>query len=89
MAQVSIRMDETLKNEAEILFGELGLNMTTAVNMFVKAAIRKNGIPFEIKMDPFYSTKNQTRIIEAFNDLDEGKGMIFKTMEELEAMENE
>ena len=50
MAQVNIniRMDELLKQQAEILFTDLGLTMTTALNMFVRQAVREGGIPFNI-----------------------------------------
>ena len=50
MAQVSIRMDEQLKEQAEILFEELGFNMTTAVTMFVKKAVRERAIPFDLSV---------------------------------------
>ena len=46
MANVSIRMDDNLKKQAEDLFNDLGMNLTTA--FFVKQAIREQGIPFEI-----------------------------------------
>ena len=39
------------KNKAEKLFDALGLNMTTAVNIFLRQAIRENGIPFEVKLN--------------------------------------
>ena len=42
---VTIRMDRKLKSEAEKLFHELGLNMTTALTMFTKAAVREQRIP--------------------------------------------
>ena len=48
---ISIRMDTELKAQAEALFGELGMNLTTAFNIFVRQAIREGGIPFEIKRD--------------------------------------
>ncbi len=48
---VSIRMDTQLKAEADALFSELGMNMTTAINIFVRQALREGGIPFEVKMD--------------------------------------
>jgi DNA-damage-inducible protein J len=44
-------MDAELKAEADALFGELGMNMTTAFNIFVRQAIREGGIPFEIKLN--------------------------------------
>ena len=48
---ISIRMDTELKAQAEALFGELGMNLTTAFNIFVRQAIREGGIPFKIQLD--------------------------------------
>ena len=48
---LNIRTDKDIKDQAEEIFNELGLNMTTAVNMFLKTAIREHGIPFELKLD--------------------------------------
>ncbi|MDY2735597.1 type II toxin-antitoxin system RelB/DinJ family antitoxin [Intestinibacter sp.] len=45
---VTIRMDEELKKQAEDLFSDLGMNMTTALTIFVKQAIREQKIPFTI-----------------------------------------
>jgi DNA-damage-inducible protein J len=49
---VSIRMDVDLKKQAEELFADLGLNMTSAMTMFLKQAVRNQGIPFEISRIP-------------------------------------
>lgn len=48
---VNIRTDEILKNEASEIYKKPGLNHTTAVNMFFKATVRENGIPFSLKID--------------------------------------
>lgn len=48
---MNIRMDEELKKQAEALFGEIGMNMTTAINIFLRQAIRENAIPFTISRD--------------------------------------
>ena len=48
---LNIRTDKEIKDQAEAIFSSLGLNMTTAVNMFLRTAIRKNGIPFALKLD--------------------------------------
>ena len=45
---VSIRMDSDLKAQAEKLFAELGMNLTTAFNIFVRQSLRTGGIPFDI-----------------------------------------
>lgn len=48
---ISIRMDSDLKAQADELFGELGMNLTTAFNIFVRQSIREGGIPFEVKLE--------------------------------------
>ena len=48
---ISIRMDADLKAQADALFNELGMNLTTAFNIFVRQSLRVGGIPFEIKME--------------------------------------
>lgn len=48
---ISIRMDSELKAQADALFAELGMNLSTAFNIFVRQSLREGGIPFEIKLD--------------------------------------
>ncbi len=48
---VSIRMDIKLKEQAEELFDELGLNLSTAFNIFIRQSLRVGGLPFEVKID--------------------------------------
>ena len=47
---ISIRMDADLKKQADALFSELGMNLSTAFNIFVRQSLREGGIPFEITM---------------------------------------
>jgi DNA-damage-inducible protein J len=90
MAQtnLNIRIDDTLKKQAETLFGELGLNMTTAFNIFVRQAVRQRKIPFEVSLesDPFYSESNMRILKKSIEEANQGK-FIVKTMDELRAME--
>ena len=48
---VSIRMDTELKAQADELFAELGMNLSTAFNIFIRQSLREGGIPFEIRTD--------------------------------------
>ena len=48
---LNIRTDKAIKDQAEEIFNELGLNMTTAINIFLRTAIREHGIPFELKLE--------------------------------------
>lgn len=87
---VSIRMDENLKKQAEEIFDEMGMNITTAFTIFTKAVVRQGKIPFEIAVDPFYCESNQAHIIKVIEEYESGKAnLITKTMDELGAMENE
>lgn len=47
---ISIRMDAALKKEADQLFSEMGMNISTAFNIFVRQAIRERAIPFQIQL---------------------------------------
>ena len=48
---ISIRMDNDVKAKADALFGELGMNLTTAFNIFVRQSLREGKIPFEISLN--------------------------------------
>lgn len=75
MAQVNIRIDDGLKEKADFLFNELGLNMTTAINIFVRQVVRQGRIPFDITThaDPFYSDSNMRALRQSIADADAGK----------------
>ncbi|MCI8961495.1 MAG: type II toxin-antitoxin system RelB/DinJ family antitoxin [Clostridia bacterium] len=90
MAQtlINFRIDETTKKQMEQICNELGITMSTAFNIFAKKVIREKRIPFDVSIDPFYSESNMKAIRESIRQLEEGK-IVVKTMEELEAMENE
>lgn len=51
MPQIAVRVDDQLKKEATALFNELGLDMTTAVKLFLKQSVLTRSIPFEVKLD--------------------------------------
>lgn len=48
---VSIRIDADLKARAEALYEELGMNLSTAFNIFIRQSLREGGLPFTIKTD--------------------------------------
>jgi DNA-damage-inducible protein J len=49
---ITIRMDEDLKKDADALFDELGMSFTTAINVFVRQALREERLPFEVTAKP-------------------------------------
>ena len=48
---ISIRMDVELKEQADALFSELGMNISTAFNIFVRQSVREGGLPFEVSLN--------------------------------------
>lgn len=90
MTTVSIRMEEEMKQQLEILCGEMGMNISTFFMIYVKKALRDRRIPFEIEapIDPFYSESNMEQIAEAMLQVQRGE-VVVMTMEDLEAIENE
>ena len=50
MAVINIRVNDEVKKEAEIIFKSLGLNMSVAMNLFLKKCINEKGIPFDLKI---------------------------------------
>ena len=84
---LNIRTDKDVKEQADKIFAELGLNMTTAINMFLRTAIRVKGIPFEIKLEvPNDETK---KAIEVGREITKDKNIKgYKSIDELkEALE--
>lgn len=80
ISNLNIRMDKALKQQADALFAELGLNMSTAVNIFIRAAVREHGIPFEISLDV-----PNAETLQAIDDVKNKRNLHgpFHTMEEL------
>ena len=87
MAQsnISIRIDDEVKKQFDNLCDKLGLTMSTAINLFIKAFIRENGIPFALSIND-YNEETQKVIEEVekgiglskpYTDIDE----MFRDME--------
>jgi DNA-damage-inducible protein J len=81
---VNIRMDAEIKQEAEQLFDSLGMNMSTAFNIFVRQSLRTGGIPFQITAqdDGFYNRYNQMKLWAAAKRMNEGKGVVHEIVED-------
>ena len=94
MASITVRMDDDVKKQAESLFHKLGFNVSGVINSLFRQVIKEQSIPFpvktakEIKYDEYFNEYNMKIIKESLAQLDAGQ-VIVKTIEELEAMENE
>ncbi len=47
----SVRMDSDIKKQCETLYGELGMNLTTAINVFLRQSLCVGGFPFEVRLE--------------------------------------
>lgn len=81
MANLNIRVDDTLKKQAETVFTDLGISLSTATTMFLKQVVRCNGIPFELRADPFYSVENQSRLLAAKERMEKTGGTVHELIE--------
>ena len=67
---LNIRIDADLKKQAEQIFNELGINMSTALTVFLRQTIRSNGIPFDLRLEV---PNEETRV--AINDVNLNRNM--------------
>ena len=87
LATITARVDERDKASFDAFCSNVGLNTSPAINLFVKAVLRENRIPFEITQvqDPFFTEKNLNYVKKSVRELRSGKG----TPHELIEIDNE
>ena len=90
MVTVSLRFEDDMKRELDSMCDEMGMNLTTFFMVYAKKALRDRKIPFEIEApkDPVYSDSNMRNIQDSLQQIREGR-VVVKTIEDLEAMEDE
>ncbi len=90
MTTVSIRLDDNEKKELDEICEDMGMNISTFYMMYTKKVLRDRRIPFEIEapLDPVYVESNQKQLKKADQQVRLGR-IIERTMEELEALEDE
>ena len=85
MAQttISARVDSSDKIKFDNFCSNVGINTSTAINMFVKAVLRENRIPFELTQtaDPFFSESNMAHVRKSVQELRAGKGTAHELIE--------
>ena len=73
---ITAKVDEADSRAFAEFCEAVGLNVSTAINLFIKAVLREKRIPFPIEQaqDPFYSPENQAYVLKSVRELREGKG---------------
>lgn len=78
---LQIRIDEDLKNQATAVYESLGIDLSTAVRMFLKKSVAVNGVPFELRNE---QKKAELRAaIKEMNDISKANGNSEMTLEEI------
>ncbi|GHT02718.1 hypothetical protein FACS1894139_01410 [Planctomycetales bacterium] len=90
MAQINIRLDDTVKQQAEEFLANVGLTMSGAISLFLHQVVRRRRIPFAITDDaldddPLYNPANMAWLKKSIASAKQGR-VVVKTMDELEAM---
>ena len=81
MAVLQVRLDEDLKNKATAVYNELGIDLSTAVRMFLKRSVVEGGIPFSTRINE--STLDAILAIEDMRNTSEKNGNSSMTLEEI------
>ncbi|CAK7193039.1 hypothetical protein COMNV_01250 [Commensalibacter sp. Nvir] len=87
MMNLQIRIDEDLKEQAQQVANDLGMDLTTAVRIFLKQMVRTHGLPFQPQLDPFFLPQNQAALKRSLHQLKQGK-TVTKTLNELQELEH-
>jgi DNA-damage-inducible protein J len=82
---ITVRLDEKLKGRFEEIVDDLGLDMASAITVFVKTVVREERIPFELsrKKNSFYSPANMAALKESIEQDRRGEIITFGSVEEL------
>jgi len=75
MAQVSFRIDDKIKKDAEQVCDDIGISMSAAITIYLKRLGKERRIPFDLVADPFYSSKNIEVLDKRIADIKAGKNI--------------
>ena len=73
MATLQIKVNDRLKAEAQAVAAGMGLDLSTAIRIFLTQMVRENGLPFRPCTDPFHSIINQEHLAQVADDLNRGR----------------
>ena len=72
---IHVRIDDDIKKQAQQIFNDMGLDISTAVNMFIKQTVKTRTFPFLPSADPFFSDSNISHLLNVKADVDAGRNM--------------
>ena len=88
MAQINIRIDDDLKDKAELFLSELGFTFSSAFNVFIRQAIRERRIPFDIDLRNMYVFADyeltEAELVLRADEMDRGVNVVRRELLEAE-----
>lgn len=85
MANLQIRVDDELRDRAQEVAQGMGLDLASAVRVFLTQMVRCNGMPFRLTADPFYSEANQAHLKKLIADVEAGRNIVCRDLLDDEA----
>ena len=86
MANLQIRVDDVLKQQAQTVVQSMGIDLSGAVRIFLTQLVKENGFPFIPSNDLFLSRSNQEALVRSIEQVKSGN-VVKKTLDELRSME--
>ena len=75
ISNLQIRLDSKLRNEAQSVLNDLGMDVSTAVRIFLKQVVIERGLPFRPSLDPFHNQANISHLKQAIEEVRSGRGI--------------
>jgi len=72
---IHVRIDDDIKKQAQQILRDMGLDVSTAVNMFIKQVVINRGFPYLPSADPFFNESNISHLLKVKTDADAGRNM--------------
>lgn len=75
-ATIQLRVDQQVRDQAQLVCTQMGMDLTTAIRVFLNQMIVDNGMPFQPKADPFYSVANMRHLRQLHDDYLAGRNIV-------------
>ena len=85
MTTVTVRVDSETKKAAASIYERVGLDLSTAIRVFLRQTVNHNQVPFDLSPEAPY-VLSTAELLRRKADIDEGRYLVVKSMDELEAM---
>ena len=77
---IHVSIDENVEKQAQLILDEMGLDISTAVNIFIKQIVRNRSFPFLPSADPFYNDSNIAHLMSVKEDAEVGRNMVMREL---------